>query len=82
LLVQLFQQAEVDNGQPHMLEEWWLQERARFQKRQRKSLDSPVILFCCEPVDAEEAVVYGNLTQQCNDDNLASRILEDMKLLV
>jgi hypothetical protein len=62
------------------LEPWWCQARRGFQRKVQKRFDTLVIAICWNLWKQRNTRVFGNVNQQCNEDILASRVLEDMKL--
>ena len=62
------------------LESWWLRERALLAKEERRRLDSWVLLTSWNVWKQQNARVFGNTAQQCNEDVLAAKTVADMKL--
>ena len=63
------------------LEAWWLEERALvMSKKKKKWLDAWIILVCWHLWKQRNARVFGDIAKQCNEDVLAARIVEDMKM--
>jgi hypothetical protein len=64
------------------LEEWWLRVHIglTLNKREKKKLDARVTLICWSIWKQRNARTFGNMERQFNEDVLAARIVEDMKL--
>ena len=53
-----------------------------FGGKQRKAVDSLATLICWSIWKQRNARVFGNTSKVCNEDVLAARVVEDMKLWV
>jgi hypothetical protein len=62
------------------LESWWLQSRRSLNKRRKKIFDTWVTLVCWSFWKQRNARIFGDQSRQCDEDVLAARIVEDMKL--
>jgi hypothetical protein len=58
------------------LEDWWLGQRRRYEKKTRKNFDTLVTCVCWELWKQRNAKVFNNTNQHCDAPMLANRIVE------
>ena len=62
------------------LEDWWIAARVTVPKRDRQRVELLISAVYGSLWKQRNARVSGNKSIQCNEENLAARVLEDMKI--
>ena len=62
------------------LEDWWLRQRSRPEKKEQRTLDTWIVLICWHIWKQKNVRVFGNTTRQCNEVYLVWEIARSAAL--